>query len=79
MDADAAGGGQAADRAAADRWPIRRTQVSADLILPYGVGNTHPRVFGWVHGCGMASGLLPELMAAAMNANLGGRDMAPFM
>jgi len=46
----------------------------ADLILPYGVGNTHPRFFGWVHGCGMASGLLPELMAAAMNANVGGRD-----
>src|SRR5262249_51355055 len=45
----------------------------ADLILPYGVGNTHPRFFGWVHGCGTA-GLLPELMAAAMNANVGGRD-----
>ena len=52
-------------------------QVSADLVdlvLPYGVGNTHPRFFGWVHGCGTASGLLPELMAAAMNANVGGRD-----
>jgi glutamate/tyrosine decarboxylase-like PLP-dependent enzyme len=52
-------------------------QVSADLadlILPYGVGNTHPRFFGWVHGCGTASGLLPEMMAAAMNANVGGRD-----
>jgi len=51
-------------------------QVSADLvdlILPYGVGNTHPRFFGWVHGCGTASGLLPEIMAAAMNANVGGR------
>src|SRR5262249_7332719 len=46
----------------------------ADLILPYGVGNTHPRFFGWVHGCGTAGGLLPELMAAAMNANVGGRD-----
>jgi glutamate/tyrosine decarboxylase-like PLP-dependent enzyme len=52
-------------------------QVSTDLvdlIMPYGVGNTHPRFFGWVHGCGTASGLLPEMMAAAMNANLGGRD-----
>src|SRR5262245_64559568 len=52
-------------------------QVSADLadlILPYGVGNTHPRFFGWVHGCGTVSGLLPEMMAAAMNANVGGRD-----
>ncbi len=52
-------------------------QVGADLvdlILPYGVGNTHPRFFGWVHGCGTASSLLPEMMAAAMNANVGGRD-----
>ena len=52
-------------------------QVGADLvdlILPYGVGNTHPRFFGWVHGCGTASGLLPEMMATAMNANVGGRD-----
>ncbi len=52
-------------------------QVSTDLVdlvLPYGVGNTHPRFFGWVHGCGTASGLLPEMMATAMNANVGGRD-----
>jgi glutamate/tyrosine decarboxylase-like PLP-dependent enzyme len=57
--------GQSAERVGADL---------VDLILPYGVGNTHPRFFGWVHGCGTASGLLPEIMAAAMNANVGGRD-----
>ncbi len=47
-------------------------QLSA--LLPYGVGNTHPRFFGWVHGSGGAASLLAEIMAAAMNANLGGRD-----
>jgi len=57
--------GQSAEKVSADL---------ADLILPYGVGNTHPRFFGWVHGCGTASGLLPEMIAAAMNANVGGRD-----
>jgi aromatic-L-amino-acid decarboxylase len=43
-------------------------------LLPFGVGNTHPRFFGWVHGAGNPGGILPEMAAAAMNANLGGRD-----
>ncbi|MBL4806029.1 MAG: aminotransferase class V-fold PLP-dependent enzyme [Rhodobacteraceae bacterium] len=43
-------------------------------LLPYGVGNTHPRFFGWVHGAGSTSGLVADIAAAAMNANLGGRD-----
>lgn len=49
------------------------TQRLIDL-LPYGVGNTHPRFFGWVHGAGAPGNLLPEIVAAAMNANCGGRD-----
>lgn len=46
----------------------------ASDVLPHGTGNTHPRFFGWVHGTGLASGLLSEMVAATMNANLGGRD-----
>ncbi|MEM7222853.1 MAG: pyridoxal-dependent decarboxylase [Pseudomonadota bacterium] len=49
-------------------------QDFTDLVLPYGVGNTHPRFFGWVHGAGTPSGVISEMLAAAMNANLGGRD-----
>ena len=45
-----------------------------DLILPYSTGNTHPRFFGWVHGTGLAGGVVAEMLAAAMNANCGGRD-----
>lgn len=45
-----------------------------EALLPYGVGNTHPRFFGWVHGSGTPSGLIPEIATVAMNANLGGRD-----
>ncbi len=43
-------------------------------LMPYGVGNTHPRFFGWVHGAGSPGNMLAEITAAAMNANLGGRD-----
>lgn len=42
-------------------------------VLPYGTGNTHPRFWGWVHGTGLAEGLMTEMVAATMNANLGGR------
>ncbi len=46
------------------------------LVLPYPTGNIHPRFWGWVHGTGLASGLISELMSAAMNSNCGGRDHA---
>lgn len=45
-----------------------------DKVLPFHTGNTHPRFFGWVHGTGLASGLLSEMVAATMNSNCGGRD-----
>lgn len=47
------------------------------LIRPYPTGNTHPRFMGWVHGGGNGVGVLGELLAAGLNANLGGRDHAP--
>lgn len=42
-------------------------------LLPYGVGNTHPRFLGWVHGAGTPSGLIADMMTSAINANCGGR------
>jgi len=47
-----------------------------DHVLPWGNGNTHPRFFGWVHGSGNEAGMIGEMIAAAFNANLGGRDHA---
>jgi glutamate/tyrosine decarboxylase-like PLP-dependent enzyme len=44
------------------------------LIAPYVVGNTHPRFMGWAHGAGTPVGVVAELIAAALNANCGGRD-----
>ncbi len=66
---------------AAFRAPLPRAGGGSDevqarirALLPYGVGNTHPRFFGWVHGAGTPSNLIAEIAAVAMNANLGGRD-----
>ena len=43
-------------------------------ILPFGIGNTHPRFWGWVMGTGTAEGVLAEMLAAGMNPNVGGFD-----
>lgn len=52
-------------------------QQFLDLILPFSVGNVHPGFMGWVHGGGTPVGLLAEMLAAGLNANLGGRDQVP--
>jgi aromatic-L-amino-acid/L-tryptophan decarboxylase len=46
-------------------------------ILPFAVGNVHPGFMGWVHGGGTPVGMLAEMLAAGLNANLGGRDQVP--
>jgi glutamate/tyrosine decarboxylase-like PLP-dependent enzyme len=47
------------------------------FILPYSAGNVHPGFMGWVHGGGTPVGVLAEMLAAGLNANLGGRDHVP--
>ena len=49
------------------------------LVAPYGVGNRHPRFFGWVHGGGTVLGMLAEMLAGGLNSNCGGRDHAPIL
>jgi aromatic-L-amino-acid decarboxylase len=48
-------------------------------VLPYGPGNSHPGFFGWVQGGGTPVGMMAELLAAGLNANLGGRDQMPIV
>ncbi len=43
-------------------------------VLPYGIGNAHPRFWGWVMGGGTGVGMLAEMLAAGMNPNVGGFD-----
>ena len=59
------------------RAPTRLRDVHAQFvgsILPYSSGNTHPGFMGWVQGGGTPVGMLADMLAAGMNANLGGRD-----
>ncbi|MBI5264618.1 MAG: aspartate aminotransferase family protein [Bradyrhizobium sp.] len=48
-----------------------------DNVVPFATGNVHPGFMGWVHGGGSAVGMLAEMLAASLNANLGGRDHMP--
>ncbi|MDP2805387.1 MAG: pyridoxal-dependent decarboxylase, partial [Gallionellaceae bacterium] len=63
--------------------PQQSTDLSAahqtfmQEILPYALGNAHPGFMGWVQGGGTPVGMLAEMLAAGLNANLGGRDQMP--
>jgi len=46
-------------------------------ILPFAARNAHPGFLGWVQGGGTAVGMLAEMLAAGLNANVGGRDQIP--
>lgn len=41
-------------------------------VLPYPLGNIHPRFWGWYMGNGTVLGALADFWAAIMNSNLGG-------
>src|ERR1700679_3506374 len=62
------------------RAPSDLNQVHAGFlrnILPYATGNTHPGFMGGVPGGGTPVGMRAEMLAASLNANLGGRDHMP--
>src|SRR5579864_1708796 len=46
-------------------------------VLPYAGGNLHPGFMGWVQGAGTPVGMLAEMLAGGLNANMGGRDHMP--
>lgn len=49
-------------------------------VLPYPVGNVHPRFWGWVQGTGTAGGVVAEILTAGMNVNAwGGQHAAPYV
>jgi len=42
-----------------------------EYVLPYPLGNNHPRFWGWVAGTGTVIGAMAELLAASMNSGQG--------
>jgi len=67
-------------RAAVPRLPADLAAVHGEFmenILPFAAGNVHPAFMGWVHGGGTPVGMLAEMLAAGLNANVGGRNQAP--
>jgi glutamate/tyrosine decarboxylase-like PLP-dependent enzyme len=42
------------------------------MILPYPMGNIHPRFWGWALGTGTITGSLAEFLSASINSNMGG-------
>ena len=51
-------------------------QDFVDYVLPYPMGNPHPRFWGWVMGNGTPFAAMAELLAATMNPNMGGGEHA---
>jgi aromatic-L-amino-acid/L-tryptophan decarboxylase len=44
-------------------------QEFVNNVLPYALGNIHPRFWGWVCGTGSATGMLAEMLSSAMNSS----------
>jgi len=70
-------------QAPAPRTPQPPEQVYESFrrdILPYPMGNIHPRFWAWYMGSGTMMGALGDFMAAIMNPNVGGaHHVAPLV
>ena len=52
-------------------------RIFLDDVAAYPGANLHPGFMGWVQGGGTPVGMLAEMLAGGLNANLGGRDHMP--
>jgi glutamate/tyrosine decarboxylase-like PLP-dependent enzyme len=67
------------------RQPLPRAPEGAEAayeafrrhVLPYPMGNVHPRFWAWVMGTGTPMGALADMLASTMNPNMGGGEHAP--
>jgi aromatic-L-amino-acid/L-tryptophan decarboxylase len=46
-------------------------------VLPYNTNNIHPRFWSWVQGGGTVAGMLADMLASGMNANVTNGDHIP--
>jgi len=66
-------------RTRAPREPLGAEAAYADfreLVLPYPVGNVHPRFWSWFMGQGTPFAAVADFLAAVVNPNLGGGNHA---
>ncbi|HEX2980907.1 MAG TPA: pyridoxal-dependent decarboxylase [Anaerolineaceae bacterium] len=59
------------------RQPMQTEEVYREFtetILPFPMGNIHPRFWGWVIGTGTPTGVMAEMLAATLNPNVGGAE-----
>ena len=59
--------------------PSHPEQVYLDFaknVMPYNMGNIHPRFWAWYMGNGTVSGIMGDFWASVMNPNLGGGNHA---
>lgn len=48
-----------------------------DRVMPFTVGNLHPRFWGWVQGQGTPLAMMAEMLAAGINPHMAGFNQAP--
>ena len=46
-------------------------------LVPYTIGNRHPRAWGWVRGTGTPLAVLADMLASGLNAHVAGGHQAP--
>jgi aromatic-L-amino-acid/L-tryptophan decarboxylase len=54
---------------------VYRTLV--EHLVPYTIGNRHPRAWGWVRGTGTPLAMLADMLASGLNAHMAGGRQAP--
>jgi glutamate/tyrosine decarboxylase-like PLP-dependent enzyme len=49
----------------------------AEHLVPYTIGNRHPRAWGWVRGTGTPLAMLADMLASGLNAHVAGGHQGP--
>ncbi|MDZ7801196.1 MAG: aminotransferase class V-fold PLP-dependent enzyme [Trueperaceae bacterium] len=57
--------------------PARLVEESAELLLRHSLFNGHPRFFGYITSSAAPIGALGDMLAAAVNPNVGGWPLSP--
>jgi aromatic-L-amino-acid/L-tryptophan decarboxylase len=55
----------------------RLLQEAADLVINHSLLNGHPRFWGYINPCSAPIGALGDLLAGAVNPNVGGWNLSP--